>query len=205
MKTLILCTAALALALAPFACSNQELANGAYMPPGGEGGFTPGYGGFGTGTGTGAAVVSYGGHGGTGGTPLPVCPDTLKLCAETFTYPYNGETSVELRGDYAAGAWQMGNPMTQSGSVWAVTVPVPWSTPVQYKFFVNGTTWETDPNNPPPANDPNNPNGNSIDPPITCPTTYTCAMPSVPPAGVFDWRDAIIYFVFVDRFLDGDP
>ena len=26
----------------------------------------------------------------------PSCPDSLKLCAETFTYPYNGEQSVEL-------------------------------------------------------------------------------------------------------------
>ena len=39
----------------------------------------------------------------------PMCPDALKLCAETFTYPYNGETSVELRGDYRAGAWTMGD------------------------------------------------------------------------------------------------
>src|SRR5438128_12162348 len=26
-----------------------------------------------------------------------------------------------------------------------------------------------------------------------------------PPAGVFDWRDAVLYFAFVDRFADGDP
>ena len=31
--------------------------------------------------------------------------------------------------------------------------------------------------------------------------------PEIPPVkeGVFDWRDAVIYFVFVDRFVDGDP
>ena len=29
--------------------------------------------------------------------------------------------------------------------------------------------------------------------------------PPVPQQGVFDWRDAVIYFAFVDRFLDGDP
>ncbi len=29
--------------------------------------------------------------------------------------------------------------------------------------------------------------------------------PPVPPSGVFDWRDAVIYFVFVDRFFDGNP
>jgi len=29
--------------------------------------------------------------------------------------------------------------------------------------------------------------------------------PEPPPEGVWDWRDAIIYFVFVDRFHNGDP
>ncbi|HWZ89042.1 MAG TPA: hypothetical protein VNW92_09330, partial [Polyangiaceae bacterium] len=29
--------------------------------------------------------------------------------------------------------------------------------------------------------------------------------PPVTPQGVFDWRDAVIYFAFIDRFLDGDP
>lgn len=28
--------------------------------------------------------------------------------------------------------------------------------------------------------------------------------PPPPPAGVFDWRDSVIYFTFVDRFFDGD-
>ena len=85
-------------------------------------------------------------------------------------------------------------------------VSVPWSQPVQYKFFVDGMTWvSTTPANPPTPNDPNNPNGNSIDAPITCPASFTCATPAVPPAGVFDWRDAVVYFVFVDRFFDGDP
>lgn len=137
----------------------------------------------------------------------PQCPDSLKLCAETFTYPYNGEQSVELRGDYRSGAWVQGDAMTHSGNVWTVTVPVPWAAPVQYRFFVNGTTWESDPNNPPPTeiDDAGNPNDNSVEAPITCPSDYTCSAPPVPPAGVFDWRDAVIYFVFVDRFFDGDP
>jgi glycosidase len=208
MKNPLLAAALGALALAvPFACGNTELQN-MYMPPG-TGGFNPGMGSTqGAGGGIGGGIGGSSGtttSSGTGGTPLPMCDDSLRLCPETFTYPYNGEQSVELRGDYAAGAWNAGNPMTQSGSVWTVTVPVPWNVEVQYKFFVNGTTWLPDPNNLPTPNDPNNPNGNSIDPAITCPTTYTCAAPAVPPAGVFDWRDAVIYFVFVDRFLDGDP
>jgi glycosidase len=153
---------------------------------------------------------SSGGYGDGSGGPMgdagpPVCPDALKLCAETFTLPYGGEQTVELRGDYRAGAWTKGDPMMHAGASWTVSVPVPWNTPVQYKFYVNGGSWVTDPNNPPPANDPNDPNGNSIDPAITCPGSYTCSQPPVPPAGVYDWRDAVIYFVFVDRFLDGDP
>jgi len=149
------------------------------------------------------------GEGGSGDANIPeagppMCADALKLCAETFTLAYGGETSVELRGSYRAGAWTMGDAMTHTGNSWTVTVSVPWNQPVQYKFFLNGTTWEADPQNPPTPNDPTNPDGNSVDKPITCPNSYTCAMPGVPPAGVFDWRDAVIYFVFVDRFLDGD-
>jgi glycosidase len=204
MKTFLLASAgALFLAL-PFACGNTDLLS-TYMPPG-VGGFSPGFGGsIGTGTGTGTGVGSGAGPSGTGGAPPPMCADALKLCAETFTYPDNGEQSVELRGDYRAGAWTQGDPMTVSGSTWTVTVPVPWDQPVQYKFFVNGSTWVSDPNNLPVPNDPNNPNGNSTDPPITCPGDFTCAAPAVPPAGVYDWRDAVLYFVFVDRFFDGDP
>ncbi|HEY8040608.1 MAG TPA: alpha-amylase family glycosyl hydrolase [Polyangiaceae bacterium] len=152
----------------------------------------------------------YGADGATGDGSIPEagppqCADGLKRCAETFTLPFAGEQSVELRGDYRSGAWTKGDPMTHTGSAWTATVPVPWNKPVQYKFYVGGTTWVTDPANPPTPNDPNNPDGNSIDKAITCPGSYTCATPPVPPPGVFDWRDAVIYFVFVDRFLDGNP
>ena len=150
----------------------------------------------------GAAGGEYG-EGGATTTSIPeagppVCPDSLKLCAETFTYPYNGEQSVELRGDYRSGAWVQGDAMTHSGNAWTVTVAVPWNVSVQYKFYVNGSTWVTDPGNPATMA------GNSVKQPITCPTSYTCSAPPVPPAGVFDWRDAVIYFVFVDRFFDGN-
>ena len=95
-----------------------------------------------------------------------------------------------------------GAPMTHSGSVWTATVNVPWNQPVEYKFFVNGTTWETNPTQPMTTDDAGD--MNNLAAPITCPNDYTCSAPPVPPAGVFDWRDAVIYFVFVDRFLDGD-
>ncbi len=73
---------------------------------------------------------------------------------------------------------------------------------MEYKFFVNGTTWETNATLPMTTDDAGD--MNNLASPITCPNGYTCATPPVPPAGVFDWRDAVIYFVFVDRFLDGD-
>ena len=150
----------------------------------------------------------YGSDGGGDGNPNipeagpPTCADALKLCAETFTYPYSGETSVELRGSFAAGAWVKGAPMTHAGSVWTVSVGVPWAQPVEYKFYVNGTTWVTSPMQPMTTDDAGD--MNNLASPITCPNDFTCSMPPVPPAGVFDWRDAVIYFVFVDRFLDGD-
>ena len=92
--------------------------------------------------------------------------------------------------------------MTHSGSVWTVTVHVPWNQPVEYKFYVNGTTWVTNPTQPRPTDDAGN--TNNLEAAITCPSSYTCSAPPVPPPGVFDWRDAVIYFVFVDRFFDGD-
>ncbi len=152
-----------------------------------------------------------GGYGDGGSGPVnpvpeagpPTCPDSLKLCAETFTYPYNGETSVELRGDYRTGAWTKGDAMTRSGSAWTVSVDVPWNQQVLYKFFVNGTTWTVDMAQPTINDDAGN--TNNVKQPITCPNDYTCSQPAVPPAGVFDWRDAVIYFAFVDRFFDGNP
>src|SRR5258708_6509189 len=71
----------------------------------------------------------YGGDAGPGdGGPQPEagppsCPDSLKLCGATFTLVYNGEQSVELRGDYRAGAWTKGDAMTHTGAAWTVKVP----------------------------------------------------------------------------------
>jgi glycosidase len=180
------------------ACGSDTPADVNYGEPPDAAMFNPGNGGSGGG---------YGDGGSTTPTPEagpPTCSDALKACPETFTYPFGGESSVELRGDYRPGAWTQGDAMTHSGSAWTVTVDVPWNKPVQYKFYVNGTTWMTDPKNPPTPNDPNNPDGNSIEQAITCPGDYVCQTPPVPPAGVFDWRDAVIYFVFVDRFFNGN-
>jgi glycosidase len=42
---------------------------------------------------------------------------------------------------------------------------------------------------------------NSVLDGVTC-EEWTCVPPLL---GDFDWRDAVLYFVFVDRFVDGDP
>jgi glycosidase len=179
------------------ACGNDSTNNNGYGVPPEASTFDPGQGGN----------APYGGDAGDATVLPPVeagpppCPDSLKLCPEPFTYPYNGETSVELRGNYAAGAWTMGTPMTHVGSQWTVSVDVPWDQPVEYKFFVNGTMWETDPTQPMATDDAGD--VNNLAAPITCPSDYTCSTPPVPPAGVFDWRDAVIYFTFIDRFNIG--
>ena len=198
-RTLLALGAPFALAsVAVAACGNDAVQNVTYGNPPDASAFNPGQGGN----------TPYG-DGGSGGMKPgpeagpPMCADSLKLCPETFTYPYSGETSVELRGSYRAGAWTKGDPMTHSGSAWTVTVKVPWNQPVQFKFFVDGTTWKTDPAQPMTSDDAGD--MNNLASAITCPNSYTCSLPAVPPPGVFDWRDAVIYFAFVDRFFDGNP
>ncbi len=137
----------------------------------------------------------------TSTTPAFICPPGLESCAQDFTFPFNNETSVELRGDWGGpGTWLNGAPMTHQGSSWVVTIDVPVSTPVQYKYFVDGTTWELDPSAPTTTD--GNGNTNNLLAPVTCNPTL-CETPPDPPPGVFDWRSAVIYFVFVDRFFNG--
>ena len=157
-----------------------------------------------------AAIFNPGLGGGDGygyGSPASVtpfvCPDTLKRCASTVTYPFNGETSVELRGDFGGpDTWVTGKPMKKMGSVWTVDINVPFAKAIQFKFFVDGTTWTIDNAQPKITDDQNNTNNTlaakTCDPAI-------CEEEGALPTGVFDWRDSVIYFVFVDRFFDGNP
>jgi glycosidase len=173
----------------PLACGSAELKKRDYGEPPDASLFNPGLGG----------TDGYG-SGNNGGF---VCPDELKRCAADFTYPAGTESSVELRGDYRSDAWMVGDKMQKQGNQWKVTVNVPYDKPVQYKFLVDGMKWVTDPNNPMSVSDGFG-GMNSVRAPITC-NPAICDVPPPPPAGVYDWRDAVIYFVFVDRFLDGDP
>jgi glycosidase len=152
-----------------------------------------------TATGYGAGY-GQSGVGGTGGAPPPMCEDEYKLCAAELTYPDMGEQSVELRGSFKPDGWTSGVPMVKDGALWKATFDVSWATDFQYKFVLNGTTWITDPNNPNQVDDGFG-GFNSLFSGITCPDEFKCA----PPILGYDWRDAVLYFVFVDRFFDGNP
>ncbi|MGO8995842.1 MAG: alpha-amylase family glycosyl hydrolase [Polyangiaceae bacterium] len=92
-------------------------------------------------------------------------------------------------------------------NVWTASVGIPWDTQVEYKFYVvegdGAVVWETDPNPAVPTTTDDAGDLNSVYAATTC-TSFLCPPQNVA-AGVFDWRDAVIYFVFVDRFFDGDP
>jgi glycosidase len=186
----------------PFACAGPPELVGVTPPTGVGGGYNPGDGGLVSGSGSGAGSgVGTGGMGGDGGSGPPMCDDTLKRCDHLFTYPAGNESSVEVRGDFAPDAWTAGIPMIKSGGSWTATVKLPWSTDVLYKFYVDGSMWVTDPTNPLKVDDGFG-GFNSKVLAATC-DVWTCDDPPV--TGSIDWRDAVLYFVFVDRFRDGNP
>lgn len=170
------------------ACGSDDAQNRDFGAPPEPSPFDPGSGGgdpYGYGQGPGA----------------PVCPEELKRCAHTITYPFGGESTVELRGDYGGpSTWDVGTPMVKKGGAWSADVRIPLATPVQYKFIVDGV-WKVDPSQPTitDAND----NTNNVFAGKTCEPAL-CEEEGQLPPGVFDWRDSVIYFVFVDRFYDGD-
>ncbi len=186
--------AALVLAaMVPLLLACSDIANFVgEAPP--ESGFDPGAGAADGGYGYGAA------YGGTDNPPPPMCDDAFKRCAYTFTYPDAAASSVEVRGDFAPDGWDVGVAMSKTGNDWSVTVTVPWDAPVLYKLVVDGV-WISDPNNPTQVADGFG-GFNSVVDGVTCGEDFTCEPPLL---GDFDWRDAVLYFVFVDRFLDGDP
>lgn len=173
------------------ACGSSDVSNPDFGAPPDPSTFNPGVGG------------SDGYGYGSGAVQPFVCPDALKRCGQSFTYPDSGESSVELRGDFGGpDTWQSGKAMTKKGSVWTVDVNVPFGGPVQYKFFVNGTTWKIDPAQP-TITDANQ-NTNNVFAGKTCEPSL-CEEEGQLPPGVYDWRDAVVYFVFVDRFQNGNP
>ena len=188
------------------ACGDAALRHRDDSPPPEPPAFDPGYGGSGGSYGSGSTSGPDRIPAVDAGSPVPVCPDDYKGCAADVTYAYSGETSVEVRGDFGGEAtWQQGVAMRRSTGAasgeWAATITVPYGRPSLMKFVINGTEWRVDASKPTQTDASGN--VNNVLAPTTC-TTFTCNEPAPPPAGVFDWRDAVIYFAFVDRFLDGN-
>ncbi|MDB4964727.1 MAG: uncharacterized protein JWN44_416 [Myxococcales bacterium] len=198
----------LALALTAAGCG-KGMSDPIPHPPSNP--FDPGLGGnggYGSGSGGGGAGVPTG---------PPMCDTTLRRCAHEFAYgpkTLNGhEKTVTLIGDWRTDSWTNGEPATFDGTKWVVTVPVPWSTAVTYKLHVtydNGAAdgYVPDPGNPTQVDDGFG-GKNSVYAGTTC-DSWTCASTQIAcaqaplAAGSFDWRDAVIYWAFVDRFVDGD-
>jgi hypothetical protein len=109
--------------------------------------------------------------------PPPPCYQGTELCPEEFIYPYGGETSVELMGNFQANGWVNGAYFSQDHSIWQVYVNVPSGQPTSYKLLINGTTWVND-----PANANVDAQGNSLKAALTCPLTYVCDEPDAGPA-----------------------
>ena len=91
--------------------------------------------------------------------PPPTCDESLRRCPQDFIYkgtmamPSTGnERSVELRGDYRAGAWMAGDPFSWDGKVWRATVEPPWQGRFLYKIRIvdaaGAEKWIADPENP---------------------------------------------------------
>jgi glycosidase len=134
-------------------------------------------------------------------TGPPECDDANKRCDHEFTLPDQGYGQVELIGDFAPGAWDSGVAMALDGGTWTVTTDLPWDTQVIYKFKIDGgAQYIPDPNNPNQVDDGFG-GFNSVLGGITC-EDWTCEPGNI---GTFDWRDSVLYFVFVDRFNNGDP
>src|SRR5262249_26014096 len=96
--------------------------------------------------------------------------------------------------------WGSGAPMTKSGGAWSVTAQIPYNVDVLYKFVIDGANWIAD-----PANADQVPDGfggyNSRLAGATC-DPFTCEPPKG--NGDLEWSQQILYFVFVDRFSDGN-
>ena len=131
------------------------------------------------------------------------CVPEGTACTIVFEYPLGGVSSVEVRGDFAEGAWDSGVALQVDGATWRAEIAVPDGQQVQYKFVINEGEWVNDPLNPNTVADSVG-GENSV---VTAACGYEICETEQPPpvVGSFDWRSAVLYFVFVDRFRNGDP
>lgn len=138
---------------------------------------------------------SGGGGGGEGGGDGGVDPSCHpRECVQSFRYPAaDGVLTVELKGSFDN--WGRGHAFERKGEYFEVEITLQDGERIEYKFVVNGTDWVEDPEAQGRV-DSGGGNFNSL----RVADCNTC-----PATGTFDWRDGIMYFVFVDRFYDGDP
>jgi glycosidase len=133
---------------------------------------------------------------GTPDAPVnPVCENPVASCETTLRYHDPDATTVELRGDFAPDGWTTGVAMTRDGDDWVATLAdIADEQVIVYKLVVDGA-WIAD-----PANSRTTPDGFGGQNSVIRVDCDHC--PHRPP---IDWRDAIMYFVMIDRFADGDP
>jgi glycosidase len=132
------------------------------------------------------------GTGDAGDGGVNACPP-VPTCTTTIRYKGAGGT-VSLRGDFATDGWTTGITMTKNGDTFEAQVPVVDNQVIVYKFVVDGN-WIADPENA--RKSPDGYGGyNSV-------VRADCDM--CPARAPIDWHDAIMYFVMIDRFADGDP
>jgi glycosidase len=117
----------------------------------------------------------------------------VSTCTTTIRFKSNAQV-VSLRGDFAADGWTTGIAMTKGADgYFAATVPVTDNQIIVYKFVVDGT-WMADPENPRKS-----PDGYGAFNSVVRADCDKC-----PARPAMEWSDAIMYFVMIDRFADGD-
>ena len=134
--------------------------------------------------------------GGAGETPPADAGGTVcrETCSVTFGYARApGDSRAELRGDFRVDGWREGVEMTLAGGEFSATLELEHGQLVEYKFLVDGERWELDSDNPSRRPTADGSENSVLEADCGCESDR------------FDWRDAIMYFVVLDRFADGDP
>jgi glycosidase len=131
------------------------------------------------------------GDGGVGSDAGPACPP-VPTCTATIQF-HGTANSVSLRGDFAADGWTTGIAMTPIAGGFEATIPANDNQVIVYKFVVDGTSWIAD-----PGNARKSPDGYGAFNSVMRVDCDHC-----PARAAIDWRDAVMYFVMVDRFYDG--
>lgn len=142
---------------------------------------------------TGPAADSDAGVGMDAGGAADAGIECEATCTATFRYPLqSGVTSVDIRGSFGPDPWGTGISFTQTADAWVAELELRDGEFIEYKLVLNGNDWILDPGNASRLPDDTG-NLNSV-------YQADCGCRQ----DAFDWRDGILYFVFLDRFNDGD-